>query len=143
MILPDDKNPTIVWDPEKKKWVNTDGDDESSDFRPPPKMSDLMPSMNSAPPSMNAPPPSSLSNIPPPSGPPSGPSSLHGLGNNQLMSGEQAVDAGSTMQSNGIPNMVDGPAKIPNLQSNMFKMQRNRSEFVRVLFILIIIICLF
>ncbi|XP_055380645.1 uncharacterized protein LOC129611490 isoform X2 [Condylostylus longicornis] len=42
MILPDDKNPTIVWDPEKKRWVNTEGDEtESESFKPPPKMSDL------------------------------------------------------------------------------------------------------
>ncbi|XP_023718368.1 uncharacterized protein LOC111870357 isoform X4 [Cryptotermes secundus] len=43
MKLPDDKNPSIVWDPDKKKWTNVDGDDdnESSDVPPPPKDSEL------------------------------------------------------------------------------------------------------
>ncbi|XP_037934750.1 uncharacterized protein LOC119669065 isoform X2 [Teleopsis dalmanni] len=44
MILPDDKNPSIVWDPDKKRWVNTDGDENGEEsFKPPPKMSDIMP----------------------------------------------------------------------------------------------------
>ena len=35
--LPDDKNPSIVWDEEKKKWVNTDGDEEEeTPLAPPP-----------------------------------------------------------------------------------------------------------
>ena len=44
MILPDDNNPTIVWDPDKQRWVNTDGDDEEEEKNkaPPPKDSDLM-----------------------------------------------------------------------------------------------------
>ena len=44
MILPDDNNPTIVWDPDKKRWINTDGDDEEEEKNkaPPPKDSDLM-----------------------------------------------------------------------------------------------------
>ncbi|KAH8306495.1 hypothetical protein KR018_000560 [Drosophila ironensis] len=42
MILPDDKNPTIVWDKERKCWTNTEGNgDEAESFKPPPKMSDL------------------------------------------------------------------------------------------------------
>lgn len=45
MILPDDKNPTIVWDPDQQRWVNTDGDDaeEEANRAPPPKDSDLPP----------------------------------------------------------------------------------------------------
>ncbi|KAJ8927810.1 hypothetical protein NQ314_019692 [Rhamnusium bicolor] len=45
MKLPDDKNPKIVWDQEKNKWINVDEDptDTSSELKPPPKMSDLMP----------------------------------------------------------------------------------------------------
>jgi len=32
----------IVWDPDKKRWTNVDGDDEgSSDLPPPPKASEL------------------------------------------------------------------------------------------------------
>ncbi|KAH8250511.1 hypothetical protein KR038_008561 [Drosophila bunnanda] len=47
MILPDDKNPTIVWDKERKCWTNTEGNgEEAESFKPPPKMSDLgVPSM--------------------------------------------------------------------------------------------------
>jgi hypothetical protein len=43
MKLPDDKNPSIVWDSEKKRWTNVDGDDDegSSDLPPPPKASEL------------------------------------------------------------------------------------------------------
>lgn len=42
MILPDDKNPTIVWDKERKCWTNTEGNaDEAESFKPPPKMSDM------------------------------------------------------------------------------------------------------
>ncbi|KAJ8918937.1 hypothetical protein NQ315_016839 [Exocentrus adspersus] len=45
MKLPDDKNPKIVWDQDKKKWINVDEDpnDPSTDFKPPPKLADLMP----------------------------------------------------------------------------------------------------
>ncbi|KAJ2946783.1 hypothetical protein O0L34_g12846 [Tuta absoluta] len=55
MILPDDKDPTIVWDPETKRWRNKDGDENETDQPPPPppKLSDLAPQMalmqNSAP----------------------------------------------------------------------------------------------
>ena len=44
MILPDDSNPSIVWDPVKNKWVNTDGDEEEEEQNraPPPRDSDLM-----------------------------------------------------------------------------------------------------
>ncbi|XP_034945595.1 uncharacterized protein Sec16 isoform X2 [Chelonus insularis] len=43
MILPDDDNPTIIWDPIAKKWVNKDDDGDSASLRlaPPPKMSEL------------------------------------------------------------------------------------------------------
>ena len=53
MILPDDKEPTIVWDPVKGQWINTkEGDDEGSGTKgPPPKDSDLMNKMS--PPQMN------------------------------------------------------------------------------------------
>ena len=44
MILPDDSNPSIVWDPVKNKWVNTDGDEEEEEQNraPPPRDSDLL-----------------------------------------------------------------------------------------------------
>nr|XP_033185020.1 protein transport protein Sec16A isoform X3 [Bombus vancouverensis nearcticus] len=43
MILPDDSNPTIVWDPVAKKWMNKDedGDSNSATIAPPPKASDM------------------------------------------------------------------------------------------------------
>ncbi|XP_023234695.1 protein transport protein Sec16A-like [Centruroides sculpturatus] len=44
MILPDDKNPAIVWDSNKNCWVNTDetDDNENEKLAPPPKDSDLI-----------------------------------------------------------------------------------------------------
>lgn len=64
MILPDDKDPAIVWDPVKKKWVNSDGtEDETHGAAPPPTDSDLM--GKSA-----GPPPASSSSIPNSSGAP-------------------------------------------------------------------------
>nr|CAH7728124.1 unnamed protein product [Callosobruchus chinensis] len=49
MKLPDDKNPKIVWDQDKKRWVNIDEDpnDPANEVKPPPKMADLMPRMAS------------------------------------------------------------------------------------------------
>ncbi|XP_070490967.1 uncharacterized protein Sec16 isoform X2 [Chironomus tepperi] len=42
MILPDDKNPAIVWDESTKKWVNKDGEEaEAESFKPPPKMGEM------------------------------------------------------------------------------------------------------
>ncbi|XP_015123891.1 protein transport protein Sec16A-like [Diachasma alloeum] len=43
MILPDDSNPTIVWDPVAKKWTNKDETSESgsSSLAPPPKAADM------------------------------------------------------------------------------------------------------
>ncbi|XP_058802718.1 uncharacterized protein LOC131670805 isoform X2 [Phymastichus coffea] len=42
MILPDDSNPAIVWDPIQKKWMNKDEDENNSaPLAPPPKMADL------------------------------------------------------------------------------------------------------
>ncbi|XP_046404582.1 LOW QUALITY PROTEIN: uncharacterized protein LOC124169839 [Ischnura elegans] len=60
MNLPDDKNPSIVWDNEKKRWVNMDADEDeaSGDLPPPPKAADLIPTMN---PSSGAPNPSAPS----------------------------------------------------------------------------------
>ncbi|KAL3871831.1 hypothetical protein ACJMK2_039803 [Sinanodonta woodiana] len=39
MILPDDKDPSIIWDPVKKRWVNTDDDSQQTEIAstPPPK----------------------------------------------------------------------------------------------------------
>ncbi|XP_042856489.1 protein transport protein Sec16A-like isoform X4 [Penaeus japonicus] len=40
-ILPDDKNPSIVWDEAKKKWVNQDGEEEVAAPPPPPPKSPM------------------------------------------------------------------------------------------------------
>ena len=147
MILPDDKNPSIVWDPEKKKWVNTDGDaDEQEAFKPPPKMSDLMPSQpqtqslpqqqqqQSQPqqqlqPQQSQPQTQQINQIPfmdvnqqqqtqqfvPHVTPAASPNPL-----------QQQQQQQQSSQNQG--QQPPGPAKTPTLQSNMFKMQRNRSE---------------
>ncbi|XP_066150746.1 protein transport protein Sec16B isoform X3 [Euwallacea fornicatus] len=41
--LPDDKNPKIVWDENKKQWTNLDADpnDTANEFKPPPKMTQM------------------------------------------------------------------------------------------------------
>ncbi|XP_054270029.1 protein transport protein Sec16A isoform X3 [Macrosteles quadrilineatus] len=43
MILPDDKNPSIVWDDKTKRWVNTDSteNEQQVQLKPPPKASEL------------------------------------------------------------------------------------------------------
>lgn len=55
MILPDDKNPTMVWDATANKWVSSDGDDECDTAGPvaPPKDMELP--TNSGPSPMSAP----------------------------------------------------------------------------------------
>lgn len=120
MILPDDKNPTIVWDPEKKRWVNTEANEpEEEALKSPPKMSNINPSGTSL-----QQPPTPLSATGAPVGgtfgvapPPSGDQSSH---SNLPTEGSQpkAANAGHPAAE---------PSKVPTLQSNMFKMQRNRT----------------
>ncbi|XP_061717872.1 protein transport protein Sec16A-like isoform X5 [Cydia pomonella] len=69
MILPDDKNPSIVWDAVNKRWQNldADGDESTSAPPPPPKTSDI-PAMHTstqlqAPPAAGLPPAAPVSNI--------------------------------------------------------------------------------
>lgn len=141
MILPDDKNPSIVWDPEKKKWVNTDGDEAAEEsFKPPPKMSDIM---AQAPPAMGA------FNVPPASQPYSQPQQqqlqpqLPQQQPSPLLDTQQyaaptqsAAPAASLAPVSGYSAHAvtsaeaAGATKTPSLQSNMFKMQRNRSESI-------------
>nr|XP_024214631.1 protein transport protein Sec16B isoform X2 [Halyomorpha halys] len=48
MRLPDDSNPSIIWDEQKKKWVNLDGESESGgSVKPPPKVTEYVPPQNS------------------------------------------------------------------------------------------------
>lgn len=142
MILPDDKNPTIVWDPEKKRWVNKDGDEAGEEsFKPPPKMSDLMPAGA-------APPPPAPNQAAPVAAPtamsitavPSGPTPTVGGGNygaapslNVDLNGAQNVTQAQVQPVGHMPaaaaptTKMGEPTKVPTLQSNMFKMQRNRT----------------
>ncbi|KAK2175743.1 hypothetical protein NP493_711g02035 [Ridgeia piscesae] len=78
MKLPDDKHPTIVWDAERKRWINTDQTEEEMDkpAAPPPKDSELSGGppeglANSTPPGVR--PPDAAGSSPPGAGPPLGP----------------------------------------------------------------------
>ncbi|CAG9858230.1 unnamed protein product [Phyllotreta striolata] len=105
MKLPDDKNPKIVWDEAKKRWMNLDNDpdDPANEFKPPPKLSDLMPKMNTMQPQAQSTPQQS----------PAAPNPA-------------AFDPNKTVTANG------GPAETANLArpvpgGNMFKLQKGRN----------------
>lgn len=153
MILPDDKNPTIVWDKERKCWTNTEGGgEEVESFKPPPKMSDM--GMGGGPaggggPGAGGPP------LPPP-GLSAGPPSLPAVAAPTFMepTPSQSIDyTAAPAQPEWLPvaplpapspGLAPSPAPAaapaaaaaapggaqPKLQSNMFKMQRNRSRFL-------------
>ncbi|XP_058465910.1 uncharacterized protein LOC131439192 isoform X2 [Malaya genurostris] len=125
MILPDDKNPTIVWDPETKKWVNTEASEGSEEaFKPPPKMADILPASLpvQGPATVQpaaAPTPTPVNTGYNPSPP------IHYEPNSQqsvpdVPTQPVAVAPGGTVK-------MGEPTKVPTLQSNMFKMQRNRT----------------
>ncbi|XP_049540150.1 uncharacterized protein LOC125954146 isoform X2 [Anopheles darlingi] len=127
MILPDDKNPKIVWDEVSKRWVNTDeAEAEQEAYKPPPKMTDLMPSGPSG-------------AVPPMPPGPQAPSQetnpmYQSVVNQSPSSGGPTMQVPgatpTTVQSNtaaGNPMPTGEPTKVPNLQSNMYKMQRNRT----------------
>lgn len=118
-----------MWDEVSKRWVNTDETEaEQEAYKPPPKMTDLMPSgaSGAAPPmppgAQTAP---SLETNP-----------MYQPVVNQSPSGGPTMQAPAAtpvaVQSNPAPGnpMPTGgePTKVPNLQSNMYKMQRNRSK---------------
>lgn len=96
----------IIWDAQNQKWMNKDHDeDEKESFKPPPKMTDL-PAMQ--PPAMQPPVSKPIQNIP----------------------AAEAYRAPPTplLQETITPSNSESAAKVPNLQSNMFKMQRNKSR---------------
>ncbi|CAG7819405.1 unnamed protein product [Allacma fusca] len=68
MILPDDKDPPIVWDENSKKWVNKTGDEDedSGPKGPPPTDRDLMGNPGMPPPMMSMPPQTQHMGGPPP-----------------------------------------------------------------------------
>lgn len=95
----------IIWDAQNQKWVNKDNDeDEKESFKPPPKMTDL--------PAMQAPVTKPTPNIP------------------TVESSYKAPPTPLLQETIAPPNNSESAAaaKIPNLQSNMFKMQRNKSK---------------
>uniref|UniRef100_A0A2M4A303 Putative sec23-binding domain of sec16 n=1 Tax=Anopheles triannulatus TaxID=58253 RepID=A0A2M4A303_9DIPT len=125
MILPDDKNPKIVWDEVSKRWVNTDETEaEQEAYKPPPKMTDLMPSGPSAATAPSMPPGAAQA-------PSQETNPMYQPVVNQSPSGGPTMQAPATAgQSNpaaGNPMPTGEPMKVPNLQSNMYKMQRNRT----------------
>ncbi|XP_053671381.1 uncharacterized protein LOC128721633 [Anopheles nili] len=144
MILPDDKNPKIVWDEVSKRWVNTDENEaEVEAYKPPPKMADLVPAaMASAngPTSMGGPPGTvglSAGPIqqPQPISTPTAPfqqtPNVMGDSGNMQMPSVHPMGNANVQQTNASSNPVANPAgeptKVPTLQSNMYKMQRNRT----------------
>lgn len=111
-----------MWDPDKKRWVNTEGgEEEPESFKPPPKMSDLMPNHQPMQQQQQQQIPTMPTSVPQAPTVPimeqnSIPSVVPTLANGPAM----------TPQQPDKPNAE--PAPTPRLQSNMYKMQRNRSE---------------
>lgn len=98
----------IIWDAQNQKWVNKDQDeDEKESFKPPPKITDLA--------AMQSAVPKPTPNIP-------------------IVESMQSYGAPPTplLQESIAPSNNDpaAAAKVPNLQSNMFKMQRNKSKII-------------
>lgn len=111
----------IVYDKVKGKWINKDEDEsEAEAFKPPPKLSDLTGSSlmtNNA--NQNIPvaapmPPDQRNEMNP----------VNTYGNPNMPSSNF-----SSPQISGVNNPDPTVAnKVPSLQSNMYKMQRNKSE---------------
>lgn len=138
-------NTQIVWDSDKKKWVNTDGGaEEAEQFRPPPKMADMAPRLsgnasfsapNAEPPSLNAVPTHT---------PYDPPTSTFGLTASSAIPPNipSPGPVGSSLPTPvGDPSQSSALGKTPSLQSNMFKKQRNQSKYI--LFIILFIFPMF
>ncbi|XP_058836645.1 uncharacterized protein LOC131693108 isoform X2 [Topomyia yanbarensis] len=126
MILPDDKNPTIVWDPETKRWVNTEASETGEEaFKPPPKMSDIMPTGSSQP--VQGPVPVQSTPAPAPTPVNTGYSTVSPFNHEPNL---QQIAPDVTSQPRAavpVAHKMGEATKVPTLQSNMFKMQRNRT----------------
>ncbi|KAJ8981600.1 hypothetical protein NQ317_011879, partial [Molorchus minor] len=129
MKLPDDKNPKIVWDQDKKRWTNVDEDpnDTTHEFKPPPKMSDIMPKM-----AQNTQPmPGAVQNAPIPTF--NSVSSVVPQGNVLAYDLGQTSDqpVGPLSLPNAIPGGSGAGEDAGNVtkmsQPNMFKLQRGRT----------------
>lgn len=148
MILPDDKNPTIVWDPDRKQWINTDADENEmgESLKPPPKLNELMQRSHTQQPQFQSDPVAELQ----PTGmmqtgvygesqhqpQPQQLQQLHTPSQQQQQQQQQPQyvppSSASTVSGTSVTAMT---TKIPTLQSNMFKMQRNRSMSCSILII--------
>lgn len=115
----------IVWDAENKRWINKDSDEgEAEAFKPPPKMNEMM-SMNNS----NIPTPMALTPI---ESPLTNPMNAYNNTTNANAPPPQP-QAQSQLQPQlqqqpQVDGASNGPAVTPSLQSNMFKMQRNKSK---------------
>lgn len=114
-----------MWDPEKKKWINTEQEEsEETAFKPPPKMPGFAPNQfaNAVP--VN---PAALT-IPP--GNTASSELVNKVGNVPMayVNAPTPSNFGNAPQPNSTA-ASEAPAKVPSLQSNMFKMQRNKSEW--------------
>ncbi|KAK9872597.1 hypothetical protein WA026_018729 [Henosepilachna vigintioctopunctata] len=115
MKLPDDKNPSIVWDQEKKSWVNVDDDNGTStnEIKPPPKIADMKPVMTK---------------------PPMAPGSNNNNSSSQMQTFSTPLSYNNSMNVSTQPNVDNSqlrsyPANQDSgpQQGNMFKLQRNRN----------------
>jgi len=144
MKLPDDKNPTIVWDEQNKRWINleAEGDGVVTELKPPPKMTDMFPNKQPAAPSLPPQQPAPTSLPPQPENPYQ--STNMGLTSNQpvqpnlsqgdtpMMSNQNSHNtnmmANNTMQRAAPATINEEPMVQPkSLQPNMFKLQRGRN----------------
>lgn len=110
----------IVWDPDKKRWTNTEGgEEEPESFKPPPKMSDLMPNHQPMPQQQIPTMPTQAPQAP----------TVPMMEQNSIPSAVPTLSNGPAMTTPQQPDKPNAePAPTPRLQSNMYKMQRNRSE---------------
>lgn len=133
-----------MWDPDKKRWINQDeGEAESEAFKPPPKMSEfnlpqqsmgqppLMTSMQSMGQGQGQPQqqqPMPMQGMPPPAQSPAFMGTPAPVPTPSMAPMMMNPNPGQPTAED--PSAVDGANRVPtnNLQSNQFKLQRNRSE---------------
>ncbi|KAK5649877.1 hypothetical protein RI129_000906 [Pyrocoelia pectoralis] len=134
MKLPDDKNPTIVWDEQKKRWINleSEGDGAATELKPPPKMTDMYSMTNQAMPTISATAARQQDNL------------FHNVSNmvgNQkepsrplLENGMIAQNVNTSVTQNNIQTVsqkelveVNDEGQSKMVQPNMFKLQRGRN----------------
>lgn len=156
MILPDDKNPTIVWDPDRKQWINTDADENETgeSLKPPPKLNELMTRPHSQQSQFQSTAVTDMQSTgmmqnanygetqhlqqQPQQQPQQQLQQLHTQPQQQQQQLQQQQQqpqyvppsSASTAMGTSVTAMT---TKIPTLQSNMFKMQRNRSMSLNLL----------